>query len=257
MQKANPEHGAALVVSIHDVSPRTSRRTVEILRDLAEAGVGRVSLLVVPDHHDLGRISSDPAFCEWLRGRCAAGDEAVLHGYRHRRDASGGETPWQRFMTGVYTAGEGEFFDLDFATATARLERGKAELAAAGVPFSGFIAPAWLLGPEAGRAVREAGFAYTTLIDRVIRFGTPDGVDSSRSLVWSVRAGWRRLCSLAWNRALFRTASRGELLRVGIHPPDWSHPAIRSQILDLVRAGLAGREAITYHEWVTRRQMHR
>ena len=41
--------GRALVVSLHDVSPRTRGACAEILRELAALGVPRCSLLVIPD----------------------------------------------------------------------------------------------------------------------------------------------------------------------------------------------------------------
>jgi predicted deacetylase len=126
-------------------------------------------------------------------------------------------------------------------------------LAAADIAPTGFIAPAWLLGSEAESAVREAGFDYTTRIATVVDF--KKGITHrSRSLVWSVRARWRRVCSLAWNRALFLATKSSPLLRIGIHPPDWDHPAIRRQILALTRAALADREAMTYQQWLLRQR---
>ena len=76
----------------------------------------------------------------------AAGHEAVLHGYFHHRERRPGESAGTRFFTRLYTADEGEFFDIAFGDARALLARGRDELAqCAGVPPAGFIAPAWLL----------------------------------------------------------------------------------------------------------------
>jgi hypothetical protein len=97
--------------------------------------------------------------------------------------------------------------------------------------------------------VRALGFQYTTRIATVSDFKSGD-VHSARSLVWSVRAPWRRVCSLAWNQLLALGLRNAPLLRVGIHPPDWDYAAIRDQILNLTSAALAGRRAMTYQQWL-------
>ena len=250
-QKSPHESRRALVVSIHDVSPFTRDRTREILDDLHGVGVKITSLLVIPDHHRRGLISGDPGFAGWLREKCGAGHEAVVHGFYHLRKGGEADGPWKRFVTRSYTAGEGEFYDLDEAAAGRLLAAGRSAFDACGVPYCGFIAPAWLLGPAADRAVRRAGFAYTTRIAAVSDF-LANRTFASRSLVWSVRAGWRRACSLAWNAALVPATRANPLVRVGIHPPDWDHPAIRRQILRIVRTEISGREAMTYEGWLTR-----
>ncbi|MEI6032991.1 MAG: polysaccharide deacetylase family protein [Verrucomicrobiae bacterium] len=247
----NKEVGPAVVVSIHDVSPLTWGKAREILGDLELAGIARVSLLVIPDHHRRGLISGDPEFAAWLRDGRASGREAVLHGYYHLRESRGDDGPWKRLITRSYTAGEGEFFDLEKPAALDLLRRGRATLEACGVSCTGFIAPAWLLGGAAEEAVKEAGFDYTTRIATVsdLRSGR---VHRSRSQVWSVRAAWRRTCSLAWNALLFRATSSEPLVRIGIHPPDWDHAPIRRQILGFASKALAAREAMTYDGWVNR-----
>lgn len=220
-----------------------------MLDDLARAGVSVTSLLVIPDHHHRGRIDLDPEFSTWLAGQVSKGHEAVLHGYHHLRATKAGEGMTTRLITRHYTAGEGEFHDLSFAEASELLSRGKEALNACGVPFRGFIAPAWLLGSAAERAVREKGFAYTTRIGSVIDLENGSSF-ASRSMVYSVRAPWRRAVSLLWNEALFRFLRKAPLLRIGLHPPDWDHPPIRAHVLRCLRLAAASRGVTTYGEWL-------
>lgn len=239
----------ALAVSVHDVSPWTRPAVEVMLSDLASAGVPVTSLLVVPDHHHRGAVGDDKACLHWLRGLEQAGHEIVLHGFYHRREPRPSGGWWARLITEHYTAGEGEFFDLDHAEASRRLEAGRAMLAGAGLDVPGFIAPAWLLGAEAERAARGAGFAYTTRLGGVLDLRS-GAWTASQSLVYSVRSGWRRAVSLRWN-ALLAARLRGKrLVRLGLHPPDWDHPAIRRQALALAREAASGRNVIRYRDWV-------
>jgi len=246
MQTSRP----ALITSIHDVSPLTRSRVAEMLDDLAGLGVQRTSLLVIPNHHHKAPFLEDAGFCDWLREMGTLGHEIVLHGYYHKRPSGGGG--WvQTLMTEYYTAGEGEFYDLSEMEAGWRLEEGLLEFQKAGFRPTGFIAPAWLLGEAAEQAVKKAGFHYTTRLQNFKDLMT-DREDVSQSLVWSVRAAWRRQVSLWWNASLASRLQGNPLLRVGLHPPDWDHGAIRGQIIDLITAALAGREVMTYEDWFAR-----
>jgi uncharacterized protein len=239
----------ALVVSIHDVSPLTCKLVFAMMSDITAAGVDQVALLVIPDHHSKAPIRENPTFCAWLR-KSAQRHEVVLHGYFHSRPRSAGG--WgDTFITEHYTAREGEFYDLSESEATQRLERGKHEFAQLGLMARGFIAPAWLLGREAERAVRAVGFEYTTRL-RTFKDLVTGRETLSHSLVWSVRGAWRRIASLCWNRLLANKLVRAPLLRIGLHPVDWQHGAVRRQALQLVRSALAAREAITYEGWLAR-----
>lgn len=252
-----PPAAPALVVSLHDVCPATRAACTQILAELAAMGARKTSLLVVPDHHGRGHFLADRPFCDWLTGLLAAGHEPVVHGYRHRRERRPGETLRERLLTRLYTADEGEFFDLGRAPALALARRGREELRTlvpGGIAPAGFIAPAWLLGPEAEAAVADAGFRYTVRLGGVIDL-RHRRYHASQSLVYSTRAVWRRLASLGWNARLFRRlggAGGNPLLRLSLHPPDLFHPAIWRQIRRLTRRALAVREPITYLEWVTR-----
>ena len=244
----------SLVASIHDVSPFTRDSVDAILAGLGRVGVGRVSLLVVPDHHHRGAITADPSFGSWLRGLVAAGHEPVLHGYFHQRGRRPDESARTRFFTRLYTAGEGEFFDIPFDAARTLLARGRDQLAqCAGIAPEGFIAPAWLLSPEGEAAARDLGFAYTNRLKSVSDLATGH-LHYSQSLCWSVRAGWRRAVSLAWNRSLFQALRSNSLLRISIHPPDIAHPAIWRQIQLLAARALEDRESIAYRDFVMRRR---
>lgn len=244
--------GGSLVVSIHDVSPLTREATESILRELAELGVRKVSLLVIPDHHCKGHLLDDPEFCAWLRSRAAAGDEVVIHGYFHRRDQRAGETWKEKLTTRYYTAGEGEFYDIAGADALRVISQARQDFRKVGLNPQGFVAPAWLLSDGADRALQRLGIAYTTRIGGVFDYTT--GVHhASQSLVWSSRSWIRRLISRAWNAYLFRRVQTRPLVRIGIHPPDVQHAAVWRQIKTLTARALESRTAVTYAGYLARR----
>lgn len=240
----------ALVVSLHDVSPHTWPACERILAELLALGVGKTSLLVIPDHHRRGHFLDRPDFCEWLRRLVSEGHEVVMHGYYHQREARAGETMRDRATTQLYTAGEGEFFDLDQAQARELVSRAREEFQRAGFSPAGFIAPAWLLSDEAEAALRELDIAYTTRLRTVTDLST-GVVHPSQSLCWSVRAAWRRVMSLAWNAVLFRRLKSAPLIRVAIHPVDIAHSRVWRQICRVTSAALRKRRAVTYAEWVS------
>ena len=239
-----------LVVSLHDVSPLTRPVFASMLDELAALGVTQCSLLVIPDHHARGHMLADPSFCRWLESLAARGHELVVHGYYHQRPAHPAETARQRFMTKVYTMGEGEFYDLSREDAAALLARAQADFQQLSAPApTGFIAPAWLLGAAAGEAVRAAGFRYTTYLSGVQDYAGGEFI-RSQSLVYSCRNTWRRACSLLWNRALERRLRRNPLVRLSLHPPDYHHPRIWRQIRRLLGELLRTRTVSTYDAFV-------
>jgi uncharacterized protein len=245
-----------LVVSIHDVCPGTREATETMLADLRSVGVNKTSLLVIPNRHH-----TDPAFegspesiefCKWLLECAMEGHELVLHGYWHQRVATQELRGFRRLIARHYTAGEGEFFDLSRAQAIGSLAQGLREMEEAlGVSPAGFIAPAWLLGSGARQALREFPFLYTTLLHGVWDLKA-DTFYPSQSLCYSVRAPWRRACSLAWNSALLAWLDDAPLVRLGLHPPDWNHGSIRSHALFCAERALVDRPAMTYDSWVHR-----
>ena len=239
----------SLVVSLHDVSPLTQSLCDQILVQLRELGIGQVSLLIIPNHHGRAPIGESSAFQRWLTKAIDTGHEPVLHGYYHRRERGGADSPLRRLATEFYTAGEGEFYDLPRREAAMLLERGLADLSFLPRMIAGFIAPAWLLGAEAEAAVRELGFLYTTRLSKVRVFDGNHDI-ASQSLVWSTRASWRSSMSLIWNRSLSFYLGRARLVRIGIHPPDAQHAMVWKQVRKLIMATSRSRQCVSYEKFI-------
>lgn len=239
----------SMVVSLHDVAPRTQQIASTIISELRRHGVRVCSLLVVPDYHHEGLFAKHKQFVSWLRGLEANGHEIVIHGYFHERPLRTKETLRDKFVTRFYTQNEGEFYDLSYDEALRRITTARDAFSAHGLKPRGFVAPAWLLGHEAERAVRDAQLEYTTRLGSVydLRSGN---VFPARTLVYSVHNSWRRALSQSWNNALFRLLKPNPLLRISIHPPDYSQPAIWKQILGFIAATKTARTATTYQDWI-------
>ncbi len=158
----------SFVVSLHDVAPCTREASARIIEALQRAGIRTTSLLVVPNYHRQGSATEDKNFVSWLRDLEARGYEIVIHGYFHERPRRVDERIKEKFMTRFYTQDEGEFFDLDYDEAFARITRARDEFEAARLSPIGFVAPAWLLNHAGERAARDAGMQYITRIDSVV-----------------------------------------------------------------------------------------
>jgi predicted deacetylase len=243
----------ALVVSVHDVAPATQSAVEKIVSELSHHRIPVCSLLVVPNYHHGGSSTEDRAFVRWLQDLEAQGHEIVIHGYFHERPRRNGESLSKKFFTRLYTSDEGEFYDLEYDEAFRRITQARDEFVAAGLTPRGFIAPAWLLGSAAERAATEAEMEYTTRLTEVRDLRSGDNFPA-RTLVYSVRSGWRRTASLAWNDILARQLAEAPLARVSIHPPDLHHLKIWEQILRLTDSLVENRSATTYRDWIAERR---
>ena len=247
---------AALVVSIHDIAPTTRKRAEEIVAELAPHGVAVCSLLVVPNYHHRGSSTEDRGFVRWLQELETKGHEIVIHGYFHERPRRNGETVSQKLFTRFYTKDEGEFYDLDYDEALSRIKKAREEFTAAGLTPRGFIAPAWLLGALGEQAAADAELEYTTRLTGVRDLRSRETFPA-RTLAYSVRSGWRRATSLAWNNLLAQRLAEAPLARISIHPPDCEHPEIWQQILRLTDRLLENRNATTYRDWIAEKRLQR
>jgi uncharacterized protein len=245
-----------LVVSIHDVAPATQAICDKIISELTKKGIRHSSLLVVPDYHHRGRSMLDRQFVSWLRGLEADGHEIVIHGYFHERPRRDTETALEKFVTRFYTQGEGEFYDLGYDEAFRRIKTARDEFRGVGLKPRGFVAPAWLLSSKGERAARDAQIEYTTRLRTVLDLQSGETF-AARSMVYSVHNGWRRAVSMLWNAALSRALTNKPLMRLSIHPPDFSHPAIWRQIVDLIGTMDGLRTPVTYQDWIAEQRRKR
>jgi predicted deacetylase len=236
------------VVSLHDIVPSSRDIAERILSELARRGVRVCSLLVVPDYHHQGSITQNQRFVSWLRELESDGHEIVIHGYFHERPRRARESLRGRFFTQFYTQDEGEFFDLDYAEALRRITLARDEFRGVGLKPHGFVAPAWLLGAEGERAARDAEMEYTTRLGTVRDLRSGEDFPA-KSLVYSVRSQWRRTMSLVWNAGLRQIARHDPLLRLSIHPVDYSHPAVWAQISRFIEEMVPRRTPTTYQDW--------
>ena len=99
----------SLIVSLHDAHPGSQAQIAEQIAFLAERGVTRSSILVVPEFHHGGSVLQDKGFCETISEWQTQGHEIVLHGYFHDRQESPPEKLSTVFWTRLYTNREAEF----------------------------------------------------------------------------------------------------------------------------------------------------
>lgn len=236
-----------LIVSFHDLHPGSQETCAKFLTRLRELGVDRTTLLVVPRWHGGPACSDHPRFVAWLRARADEGHEICLHGFFHRVGAVTGNAA-QRAVGRHYTAGEGEFYQIDRATAAARIHDGLAMLAQQlGLPVWGFTPPAWLLSAAGRDALRAAGLHYTTTWGTVELLQRTETI-LAPTLVWSTRAAWRRVCSNVWVRFWGWRHQNADTLRIAAHPGDFAHPAVEHSLYAAVARHVPGRAPHRYRD---------
>jgi predicted deacetylase len=232
--------GELLTVALHDVEPRSFRRTCEIREWLAERGIARVTLLVIPaaDRHPLGTRS--PALTAWLQGAIASGDAIAQHGLAHR---SLGKVRWPRSLLANWQGGAAaEFPGLGREDTARRVHTGRRLLADIELDPRGFVAP----GYAYTRALRDVlADCFDWFADlRSIHARTGVVIRSPALCLGSSTAFKRRLSPTVVRAAAGR---RRGLMRVDIHPADFSLPGHVATLESLLERA-SGHEAVTYDE---------
>jgi predicted deacetylase len=233
----------ALCVSIHDVAPHTWSRCQHWLRAIHAVANIPVTLLVVPNYHH-HRNFQPAQFDRLLEKRLSLGDELALHGYSHLDEAPAPTRFWNRFVRKSYTQGEAEFYSIDANEARRRLSRGLEWFNRNRWPVTGFVAPAWLIGKESWKALKEFPFKYTTTMRR-FHLLESDAMIRSPSLVYSARNVWLKHFSFMRNSLLYYSLQQAPILRLGLHPNDVLHPDIVKDTQYLLEKVLDYRMAMT------------
>jgi uncharacterized protein len=222
-----------LVVSIHDVAPSTLDEVEEWRATVASLTEGPASLLLVPrlGGRDSWRSGRPP---RWARGRAAAGDEIVLHGYTHVRHDG---------RDGAELAGRRP------ADVRALIAEGLGELGAAGLEPAGFIAPAYCGPPDA--ACRAAGLDWWATRGSLRWSG---GRRTLPSVGLGASTPLRRVLSPAAGRAAARLLAPAPVVRLDLHPADLRHRRLAAAGRELLARLLAqGRRPATHgalvHGW--------
>lgn len=215
-----------LAVAVHDIEPATFDRCALIREWLADHGVGRVTLLVIPAR-DLYPLSDhSPGMSRWLRECERNGDAIAQQGVQHVQ-------PGQRRVLGRRRADASESAGLDRDDTRRAVDAGRRVLKLAGIEPRGFVA---------------LGYAYTPALHEVLgpRFDWWAGPlrvrarDNRRALEPALRIPSPAVGGLG---ALIG----GRTLRVDVHPSDLE--ATRRMLgLEALLRRSAGRRSVTYDE---------
>jgi predicted deacetylase len=231
--------GGSLLVAIHDVEPATFDRCTHIRAWLADRGVERATLLVIPaaDLHPFG--DRRPDLTQWLRARAGDGDAIAQHGLRHRQVARA--TAPRQLLARVQGGRAAEFVGLGEEDTRRAVRSGRRLLRLAGIDPHGFVAPAYAYTP-ALRAELSASFDWWAGLWRVWRgergsFTPALGLGTSTSL--------KRALSPGFVRAGARVANG--TMRLDLHPADFDHPR-HVLALDAALRRAAPRRTITYDD---------
>lgn len=231
---------ARIAVAIHDVEPSTYERCA-LMRDwLADHGVDRVTLLVIPapDLHPFQ--DRRPELAAWLRDRTAEGDAVAQHGLQHRQARRG--TPVRQAFAHWQGREAAEFVGLDAQETRRAVESGRRLLKLAGVEPRGFVAPGYAYTPSL-RAALSDRFEWWADLLRLHR--SARATTLSPALTLGTTTPLKRAFSPLLIRAM--SVAGGSLLRLDLHPADLDHSR-HMLALDAVLKRAGRRTAVTYDD---------
>ncbi|MFI9006944.1 DUF2334 domain-containing protein [Actinosynnema sp. NPDC053489] len=204
---------AELVVSLSGVGPSTLARCADLADELDRRRVP-MSLLLTPR-----KAVPGPAL-DWVRGRVAAGDALVLHGFDHQPDPTHRPVSLRR---------RAEFSALPAHEAGLRLVAARAALERLGLATDLFAPPSWLASPGTVVALRRHRFAVCADMAGVRDLRTGE-----------VRTGRVRMVQEHWGYLLgiARAARRGAFVRIGVDAADLDRLGPREALLEAVDLAL-------------------
>jgi len=219
-----------ILASIHDVGPLFLRETTLLVESMRRRlNSSRLAMLVVPNHWGLAPISEDKQFQAQLRQWSDEGVEMFAHGWFHKDDA---EHNWVNgWKARHFTNREGEFLGLDEETASKRILDGQVLIEdIIGRPIAGFVAPAWLYGAPAKRALEKSGIRLAEDHLRVWDPLTGQILSSSPVISWATRSWMRAQASRAFAAVARHALNRCPVVRLAVHPSDCTNPSVMTSI---------------------------
>jgi predicted deacetylase len=219
---------AALLISLHDVSPLTLPECEEAIALLRALGVSPSELTVLAIPHHEGKITLDqhPPTVRFLRELEESGARLVMHGLTHRMTGRAW-TPAGFFRGHLFARGQGELLASDADDAARRLDEGAAILRRAGLETatSAFVPPAWLLSPAARTVVAGRGFAFYEVFAGIVHNET---LRARRVVGWGSLNPVEAVATALY--ADLQSARSGVDTRLAIHPADLRRPGQRRAI---------------------------
>jgi predicted deacetylase len=216
-----------------------------VLLDLLRSiGAPPTTLLVVPDYHRRGSIESDLGFVRAIDTHIARGDEIALHGYYHIDDGPAAYSALEWLQRRILTASEGEFAALTECEAELRIGAGLRMFERLNWDVTGFVAPAWLLGPGARAALARTTIRYTSTHTYIEMMANGQRI-TAPAISASARSRWRRWTSQRWLSAADAVTRTKPLLRIALHPADADDVDLLASWRDLLETLLADRVALT------------
>jgi predicted deacetylase len=242
-----PRHSErTIAVAVHGIEPATFDRCALIRDWLADHGVDRVTLLVIParDLHPVG--SRSPEMVSWLEERRGAGDAIAQHGFQH--------VPLRRARR-LSRSRHGEFSGLDAADTRRAVHAGWRVLKLAGIEPDGFVAPAYAYTPALRQALGER-FRWWASLLRVHRVGGEAVAHERLAPAWSLAAAGP--LGRALSPSLVRAASLmpTRALRLDVHPADLRNPRHMLALEWVLSRSGPRRTAITYEDLAYEQNAH-
>ncbi|HST55750.1 MAG TPA: DUF2334 domain-containing protein [Solirubrobacteraceae bacterium] len=236
-----------IAVALHDIEPATFERCARIRDWLADHGIDRVTLLVIParDLHPLDGRS--PEMVDWLTEQRRAGDSIAQHGFQHLQLRRGA---WPREMLAHTQLERGaEFVGLDGGETRRAVDAGWRVLKLAGIEPDGFVAPAYAYTPVL-RDTLAARFRWWAGLLRMHRPRSSASGASDELLAPAWSLGTNGPLRRTFSPSLVRAAGRlsGPNLRLDLHPDDLQHPRHMMALESVLSRAAGQRTAITYDE---------
>jgi predicted deacetylase len=242
---------AALLISLHDVSPLTLPECEQAIALLREVGIApsALTVLAIPHHEGKVPLHTHPPTVQFLRTLQDEGARLVMHGLTHRM-VGRAWSPQGFFRAHIFARGQGELLQANAAEAARRLDEGTAILRRAGLESAtrAFVPPAWLLSPAARRVVADRGLDFYEVFGGIVHH---DALHAPRVIGWGSLNAIETVATALY--ANLQSLRVGGDTRLAIHPADMRRPSQRRAIRRAVTRLAPRMRTLSYTEFLCER----